>query len=348
MEPIYDIEIENVSKSFDSVIAVDNINLQVTSGSFTTLLGPSGCGKTTLLRTIQGFYLPDNGKIKIAGEDQTFFSPDKRNCGMVFQDYALFPHMTVKENLVYGLKLRKITNEKITQLLEECVDSLGLENLLNRFPHQLSGGQQQRVAVGRAIILKPRVLLMDEPLSNLDAKLRMKVRDELKELQNKLKITTLYVTHDREEALSLSDNVAVMNMGKLEQFDTPLNIYFNPKNTFVADFAGEALYLEGKKDFTGVIISTQFCGTVFRYKVGILSSDVKVWKISQLIEDTKRASIYMSRPEWIHLEETGKKELKEEETCNQFITVEVPISLSGTGIEKGSIVKVTISKTIHL
>lgn len=227
--------------------AICDFNLEVKKGSFTTLLGESGCGKTTLLRLISGFLTPDEGFIEIDGINQNKIAPDKRHIGMVFQDYALFPHLTVKQNILYGIK-NKNDNQTI-QKLTQISQTLNLEGLLQRFPNELSGGQQQRVALARSLILNPKILLMDEPLSSLDTKLREKVREELKEIQKKFEITTIYVTHDREEALSLSDSIAVMQDGKIVQSGTPEELYFKPKNSFTADFVGHAnfLYINGNK-----------------------------------------------------------------------------------------------------
>ncbi|GHV95469.1 ABC transporter ATP-binding protein [Spirochaetia bacterium] len=246
--PLFDVELNSVIKNYGSFRAVDNFSLSVKRGSFTTLLGPSGCGKTTLLRIIAGFYEPDSGSVIIAGKDQRGIPPEKRSTGIVFQDYALFPHMTVEENLAYGLRIRKIDPRTRKEEILKTADSLGLEDLLGRYPGELSGGQQQRLALGRAIILKPRILLMDEPLSNLDAKLRLRVREELKDIQRNLGITTVYVTHDQEEALSLSDYIAVMNKGCLEQAGTPQEVYNFPRTSFAADFTGPANFIghEGK------------------------------------------------------------------------------------------------------
>ena len=214
------LSIENLCFAYGKTRVIENFSLQVEEGSFTTLLGASGCGKTTLLRLISGFLEPDSGTIKIDGKIINGILPNKRKIGFVFQDYALFPHLTVEQNLFYGLNLKKRTKETKSEnknLVAQTAENLGLLNLLNRFPSELSGGQQQRVALGRVLVLQPSLLLMDEPLSSLDTNLRLKVREELKEIQKKLKITTVYVTHDQEEALSLSDKIAVMKDGKLLQ-----------------------------------------------------------------------------------------------------------------------------------
>jgi ABC-type Fe3+/spermidine/putrescine transport system ATPase subunit len=239
----FDVELNSVTKNYGAFRAVDNFSLKVRRGSFTTLLGPSGCGKTTLLRVIAGFFESDGGELIIAGENQRGIPPEKRSTGIVFQDYALFPHMSAAENLAYGLKIRKEKAAAVKEEVRRIAESLGLGDLLDRYPGELSGGQQQRLALGRVIILKPRILLMDEPLSNLDAKLRFRVRGELKDIQRRLGLTTIYVTHDQEEALSLSDYIAVMNAGRLEQAGTPQEVYNFPQTAFAADFTGPANFI---------------------------------------------------------------------------------------------------------
>ena len=241
------LKISNVSFSYKKgAKAINNFNLEVRKGSFTTLLGESGCGKTTILKLISGFLQPDVGLIEIDGVNQNRIEPDKRKIAFVFQNYALFPHLTVKQNILYGVKNKK--NENNYKIFEDTVKSLNLDNLLTRFPHELSGGQQQRVALARSLVLNPKILLMDEPLSSLDTKLREKVRDELKEIQQKLKITTIYVTHDREEALSLSDNIAVIHEGKILQEGSPKELYFSPTNLYTADFIGHANFLKNNEN----------------------------------------------------------------------------------------------------
>ena len=241
------LKISNVSFSYKKgAKAINNFNLEVRKGSFTTLLGESGCGKTTILKLISGFLQPESGTIEIDGVNQNRIEPDKRKIAFVFQNYALFPHLTVKNNILYVVKNKK--NENNYKIFEDTVKSLNLDNLLTRYPHELSGGQQQRVALARSLVLNPKILLMDEPLSSLDTKLREKVRDELKEIQQKLKITTIYVTHDREEALSLSDNIAVIHEGKILQEGSPKELYFSPTNLYTADFIGHANFLKNNEN----------------------------------------------------------------------------------------------------
>ena len=234
------LELRGLRKSYGAVTAVDDFSLAVAPGSFTTLLGPSGCGKTTVLRIVAGFVEPDAGSVLIASKDQAGLPPNLRGVGMVFQDYALFPHMSVRANVEYGLRMRKVPRAVRAERVASALELLDLVAAADRYPHELSGGQQQRVALGRVVALEPDVLLMDEPLSNLDAKLRLRLRSELKSLQRSLGITTLYVTHDQEEALSLSDRVVVMDHGRVQQVGTPQDVYQRPANAFVADFVGQA------------------------------------------------------------------------------------------------------------
>jgi ABC-type Fe3+/spermidine/putrescine transport system ATPase subunit len=238
------IKIENVTKVFGQYRAVDNVSLDIVKGSFTTLLGPSGCGKTTFMRLISGFYEPDIGNIYIEGKLVNGVPPYKRNTPLVFQEYALFPHMTVFENIAYGLKLRKIPKIEIKDKVARMLKMFNIEGLEERFPKQLSGGQQQRVAFARALVLGQQILLLDEPLSNLDAKLRVDVRKELRDIQKQLGITTIYVTHDQDEALAMSDVVAVFEKGSISQIGSPWNIYFKPINRFTANFVGTVNFLE--------------------------------------------------------------------------------------------------------
>ncbi len=217
---------------------LQGLNLDIEKGELVSLLGPSGCGKTTTLRVVAGFIDPQEGNFILDGEDMTKVPVHKRNFGLVFQSYALFPHLTVKENIAFGLKLRKMDKAQMEAKINEVVEVCDLEGLTDRLPKQLSGGQRQRVALARALVIEPKLLLLDEPLSNLDAKLRIQMRVEIKRLQKKLGITTIFVTHDQEECFSISDKVAVMNNGVIEQYDTPENIYSRPKTEFVARFIG--------------------------------------------------------------------------------------------------------------
>jgi spermidine/putrescine transport system ATP-binding protein len=238
------IELSNVTKSFDGMTILKNLNLSISDGEFVTLLGPSGCGKTTILRMIAGFEQPDEGSINLAGNDITNLPPNKRNVNTVFQSYALFPHMTVAENVAFGLRMDKMPKEQIKTLVDEALRMVKMSEFADRRPTQLSGGQQQRVAIARAVVKKPRILLLDEPLSALDFKLRKQMQLELKQLQRRLGITFIFVTHDQEEALSMSDRVIVMNGGVIQQSGTPKQVYEQPANLFVARFVGEINVLD--------------------------------------------------------------------------------------------------------
>jgi len=236
----------NISKSFGNTVAVKDFNIVVEKGEFVSFLGPSGCGKTTTLRMIAGFELPTTGVIVLDGEEITFTPPNRRNVGMVFQSYALFPNLTVAQNIGFGLRVRKLPVNEIDQRVKEMLSLIHLEQFGNRYPYQLSGGQQQRVALARALAIRPRVLLLDEPLSALDAKIRVELRSEIRRIQQQLGITTIYVTHDQEEALSLSDRVVVMKDGLIEQVGTPFEIYNFPQTPFVASFVGTLNVLRAK------------------------------------------------------------------------------------------------------
>ncbi|MEM2178793.1 MAG: ABC transporter ATP-binding protein [Candidatus Methanomethylicia archaeon] len=232
------VKLEHLTKFFGKVVAVDDLNLEINDGEFVTLLGPSGCGKTTTLLIIAGIYKPTKGYVYFDEKIVNDLPPKDRNIGMVFQSYALYPHMNVFDNIAFPLKLKKIPKVEIEARVKKIADFLEIRELLDRKPTQLSGGQQQRVALARALVKEPTLFLMDEPLSNLDAKLRVIMRTELKKLQKKLKITTIYVTHDQIEAMTMADRVAVMNMGKLQQYSNVTELYNNPKNLFVAGFIG--------------------------------------------------------------------------------------------------------------
>jgi len=233
-----DVHLRSVTKKFGRVVAVDSIDLDVADSEFIVLLGPSGCGKTTTLRLIAGLEKPDSGRIYFGDRDVTDLPPRERNISMVFQSYAVWPHMKVFDNIAFPLKVKKYPVEEIRRRVRWAAELLQIEDLLDRYPAQLSGGQRQRVAVARAIVVEPDVLLMDEPLSNLDALLRVRMRSELKKLQRKLGITTIYVTHDQVEAMTMGDRIAVMNRGRIVQVGTPEEVYSRPKNLFVAGFIG--------------------------------------------------------------------------------------------------------------
>jgi multiple sugar transport system ATP-binding protein len=233
-----DIRIENVTKRFDNFVAVDNVTLTVEDQEFVVLLGPSGCGKTTLLRAIAGLGMADEGRISIGDRDVTYLPPRDRKISMVFQSYAIFPHMKVYDNVAFGLKMNKFDKREIEKRVREASALLHIEDMLDRYPSKMSGGQRQRVAVARAIAMRSEVLLMDEPLSNLDALLRLEMRAELKRLLQEIKATTIYVTHDQIEALSMGDHIAVMKTGQIQQYDKPETVYDLPTNRFVGGFIG--------------------------------------------------------------------------------------------------------------
>ena len=238
------IELRGVTKRFGAMTAVDNVTLRVEAGEFLTLLGPSGCGKTTLLRMIAGFDTPTAGSVWVGGEDVTALPPYRRPVNQVFQSYALFPHLTVAENVGFGLRMQQVPKPEATERVRQALDLVSLTGLDARRPHQLSGGQKQRVALARALVCRPKVLLLDEPLSALDAKLRHAMQLELKRLQRQLGITFVFVTHDQEEALTMSDRIAIVNLGRVEQLGTAQAIYHQPTTPFAASFVGEANLLE--------------------------------------------------------------------------------------------------------
>ncbi len=291
------LSLKNISFSYGKENIIKDFSIEVEQGSFTTLLGSSGSGKTTLLRIIGGFLEPDSGTLSIDGKFMNGVLPNRRKIGFVFQDYALFPHMTVEQNLFYGLKnfhTAKEDRKKACGIVLKTAETLKINELLHRYPHELSGGQQQRVALGRVLVLEPNLLLMDEPLSSLDASLRLKVREELKEIQRNLQITTIYVTHDHEEALSLSDKIAILNEGRLVQTGSPREIYFEPKDSFTAEFVGPANFFDGymcrpewisiscrkteKSNMKGIVVARDFLGAHERYKVRV---DDRIFTVNQ-------------------------------------------------------------------
>ncbi len=274
--------------------AVKDVTLDIAPGTFVTLLGPSGCGKTTTLRMIAGFESPDAGEIYIGGEPVNALTPNKRDTAMVFQSYALFPHMNIFDNVAYGLKLRKVPKDEIHKKVLEMLKLVGLEGMENRYTNQLSGGQQQRVALARALIAEPGVLLFDEPLSNLDAKLRVYMRTEIRRIQQQFGITAIYVTHDQSEAMSISDNIIIMNKGVVAQMGSPREIYYNPADAFVADFIGEANFLKIRVE--------QVNENAVRVNYQGASFDVR--KPEKQIKPGEERTV-MLRPEGVRLSESG-------------------------------------------
>ena len=247
------IHFQDIVKKYGNNTIIPGLDLDVKEGEFFTLLGPSGCGKTTLLRMVAGFNSIEGGTISFNGKVINDIAPSKRNIGMVFQNYAVFPHMTVRENVAFGLENRHLPKAEIKQRVDEILETVKITEYADRLPERLSGGQQQRVALARAIVIKPDVLLMDEPLSNLDAKLRIEMRNAIRQIQNSVGITTIYVTHDQEEAMAVSDRIAVMNFGVIQHVSTPKSIYQRPANQFVANFIGRSNTLKAK--FAGGVLS---------------------------------------------------------------------------------------------
>ena len=288
-----EVKFENITKKFNETVAVDNVSCKFEAGTLTTLLGPSGCGKTTSLRIIAGLERATSGKILVDNEDVTLLPATDRDVSMVFQSYALFPHMSVIENVSYGLKMINVNKEEYTEKALETLKLVNLEGYENRMPSELSGGQQQRVAVARAIVLKPKVLLFDEPLSNLDAKLRRQVREDIREIQQKLGVTTIYVTHDQEEALAISDKVIVMNKAVIAQEGSPKDLYNFPKNKFVANFIGDA------NDVTAEIINKQSN----TYDLKLAEMNVKI-EINKDLNDKVSLAL---RPEKIKINRTNNE-----------------------------------------
>lgn len=246
-----DVSLKNLTKTYATSNAVDDINLDIEKGEFIALLGPSGCGKTTTLRMVAGFIDPSAGNIMVGGKDVTRLAPEKRNMGMVFQSYALFPHMTVRKNVEFGLVCHRVPTSEIEERINNVLRTVGLEAMHDRYPRQLSGGQQQRVALARVMAIQPSLLLFDEPLSNLDAFLRVQMRSEIRQVQRKMGVTALFVTHDQEEAMTMADRIVVMSKGKIEQIGTPSDVYDHPQTRFVANFIGSANFFDGAVESRG-------------------------------------------------------------------------------------------------
>ncbi len=280
------LELKNVNKSFGGVTAVHDFNLDIEKGSLVSFLGPSGCGKTTTLRMIAGFEQLDSGTIRLDGSDIVPVPPNRRDIGMVFQAYALFPNMTVRENVAFGLRMKKTPKAEIDRTVNNVLDMVRLQDTSKRYPHQLSGGQQQRIALARALAVKPRVLLLDEPLSALDAEVRVVLRGEIRRIQSELAITTVYVTHDQEEALSISDKVVVMNKGLIEQVGAPEEIYRAPRSRFVATFIGTANQFLGKTSGKDKVLCSN---------VELLTGNLKGYKDGQAV-------VVLVRPENIQIQ----------------------------------------------
>ena len=288
-----EVKFENITKKFNETVAVDNVSCVFKAGTLTTLLGPSGCGKTTSLRLIAGLERASSGKIFIDNEDVTLLPATDRDVSMVFQSYALFPHMSVIENVSYGLKMAKVKKNEYIEKSIETLKLVNLEGYENRMPSELSGGQQQRVAVARAIVLEPKVLLFDEPLSNLDAKLRRQVREDIRNIQQRLGVTTIYVTHDQEESLAISDNVIVMNKSIIAQEGKPIDLYDNPNTKFVANFIGDANIIKAE--------ATSKNDTLHTLKIGEVIVEVNSTK-----RINKTTSIAL-RPEKININKNKKE-----------------------------------------
>jgi iron(III) transport system ATP-binding protein len=307
----------NVDKYYGSFQAIDDVSLDIKEGEFFTLLGPSGCGKTTLLRMIAGFNSIEAGEIKFGEQVINHLAAHKRNIGMVFQNYAVFPHLSVYDNVAYGLKARKIDKEEAHRRIMEALEVVQIEALKDRMPSNLSGGQQQRVALARAIVIEPEILLMDEPLSNLDAKLRVQMRTVIRKIQKQLNITTIYVTHDQEEALAISDRIAVMSNGVVQQVDNPEVIYKKPANKFVSNFIGTSNFIEG------TVVDNQ-----------TLKIDDYTFKFNHTATVGERVSISV-RPEQFEISETEglKGKIVLSTFLGDFINYEVEL-------ENGSIVEV--------
>ncbi len=301
------------SNTVSDVTAVDHINLDIRPGEFITLLGPSGCGKTTTLRMIAGFEDATSGQVMLDGENMVVVPPNRRPMSMVFQSYALFPHLSVRENVAYGLRLRKKSTEEIKEEVDIALAAMNLTAMADRAPSQLSGGQQQRVALARAMVVRPKVLLFDEPLSNLDAKLRVKMRVEIRRMQKRLGISSVYVTHDQSEAMAMSDRIVVMNSGRIEQVDTPEEIYLHPASVFVADFVGRANFVPAQAQEVGEdgMVEIEALGQ----KIRVHSSE----GAKEAVREGKE-TVVLVRPESMRIQPTDEKPATLTGSLGQVVT----------------------------
>ncbi len=301
------------SNTVSDVTAVDHINLDIRPGEFITLLGPSGCGKTTTLRMIAGFEDATSGQVMLDGENMVVVPPNKRPMSMVFQSYALFPHLSVRENVAYGLRLRKKSAEEIKEEVDIALAAMNLTAMADRAPSQLSGGQQQRVALARAMVVRPKVLLFDEPLSNLDAKLRVKMRVEIRRMQKRLGISSVYVTHDQSEAMAMSDRIVVMNSGRIEQVDTPEEIYLHPASVFVADFVGRANFVPAQ---------AQEVGEDGMAEIEALGQKIRVHSSEGAKEAVRegKETVVLVRPESMRIQPTDEKPATLTGSLGQVVT----------------------------
>jgi spermidine/putrescine ABC transporter ATP-binding subunit len=350
--------LKNLAKLFGSgsgeVTAVDDISVEVRQGELVTLLGPSGCGKTTTLRMIAGFETPSNGDILIDGESILGTPPNKRPTTMVFQNYALFPHMSVEENIGYGLKIQKTKSGIINERTEDIMRLVGLSGMGKRSPAQLSGGQQQRVSLGRSLIMEPKVLLFDEPLSNLDAKLRVSTRLEIRKLQRRLKITSVYVTHDQEEAMTIADRIVIMNDGKIQQVGPPKEIYSHPANRFVADFIGKANFLNGR--FTGKELKGKLEIEIMGQKIMAPKPQYSPEKGDQVLIVVRPESIELGPKTSESLSGTvqetvylGSEMIYEVKLGNSVLTVDIPDPMEHPGFANGDEVSVHLKEqSLHI
>lgn len=317
-----EIKLQNIRKRFGETVALDDLSLEFCDGKLTTLLGPSGCGKSTLLNLISGILPPTSGSIYFGDRDVTSLSPDKRNIGLVFQNYALYPHMTVGENIAFPLEIKKVSKKERLERAAEFAKLLRIEDYFNRKPSQLSGGQQQRVAIARALAKEPEILLLDEPLSNLDARLRLEMREEIRRLQLETGITTIFVTHDQEEALSISDHILLLKKGRIQQYGLPQELYDEPCNPFVADFLGNPpinLY-EGVVDGDRVILQGDTLGFLIvglkgietgrRIKLGIRSEAFEAAAEGVYETPATVRNVFLNGKETLYLLEIGGKEFR--------------------------------------